>query len=1037
MLSSSEASSAIHPAGVLTPARVLSLVVAALSSAALGLAGFLFPLPLLVLAAWLASVTVLALIIALAFAHRRVIAAAKPAQPVQPVQGTGGLPATLLLEDLPIGVVVHGPDSAVLSVNPKASGMLGLSADQLKGKLASDPCWRFCRIDGSPMPEQEYPVNQVLDSGQALHDEVIGVGPTQGGRARWLLCNADLVRDQSGQIRQVVVTLVEVTGWQQAQQAQQSAQERLELILRGIDEAPWDWDLLTGEVYLAPRWWHMLGYDIDELPAAATLWASLCHPDDAADVDNSLTAALAGDALVCHWECRLRHKQGHYVPVLTRAHISRDALGKAARLSGVNADLTERRRTQAQLQESEERYRALVEWSPVGIAVHQDGAIVYVNPAAVRMFGADSAQQLVGMPILDRVHPDYLQPVVERIGRLLVTQDSMPWREEKLLRLDGVAVDMEAQGTWITHQGAPAIQVSLVDITRRKQTENTLRESEARFRALTELSSDWYWEQDAEFRFIALSGDVAASTGISAEQHVGKRRWELPALNLSESDWQRHRTIVQAHQPFRDFEIRRPDTGGRMHWASVSGVPKFDSNGVFCGYRGIGRDITPQKQAADEIHRLAFYDALTGLPNRRLLIEQLKKAVQINVRHGLRGALLFIDLDNFKTLNDTLGHDVGDVLLQQVAKRLVECVREADTVARLGGDEFVVVLEDLDVDALEAASEADAVGHKILDALNAPYQLAGRDHRSSPSIGVTLFGAQDHGVDELLKQADLAMYQAKAAGRNTLRFFDTGMQSEVDGRVALESDLRDGLHGGEELTLRYQPVVGVDGKVIGAEALVRWLQPRRGLVMPDDFIPLAESTGLILPLGRWVMQEACEQLAVWAYRSETAHLTMAVNVSARELREPGFVQQVLQTLKRTGAPPHRLRLELTESVLAHRVEDTIAKMHALKRHGIGFSLDDFGTGYSSLSYLKLLPLDLLKIDRSFVRDVLTDSNDAAIARTIVALGQSLGLSVVAEGVETEAQCDFLAANGCFIYQGYFYGAPMSISEFDAFVMRQA
>ncbi len=493
--------------------------------------------------------------------------------------------------------------------------------------------------------------------------------------------------------------------------------------------------------------------------------------------------------------------------------------------------------------------------------------------------------------------------------------------------------------------------------------------------------------------------------------------------------------MIQAHQEFRDFEIRSPDSGGRMHWASVSGTPMYDGNGVFRGYRGIGRDITPQKQAADQIHRLAFYDALTGLPNRRLLIEQLKKAVQINVRHGLRGALLFIDLDNFKTLNDTLGHDVGDVLLQQVAKRLVECVREADTVARLGGDEFVVVLEDLSDDALDAASQADAVGQKILSSLNAPYQLAGRDHRSSPSIGVTLFGAHDHGVDELLKQADLAMYQAKGAGRNTLRFFDTGMQSEVDGRVALESDLRDGLQGGEELALRFQPVVGIDGRVIGAEALVRWLQPQRGLVMPADFIPLAESTGLILPLGRWVMQAACEQLAVWSRRQATAHLTMAVNVSARELREPDFVPQVLQTLKRTGAPPSRLRLELTESVLAHRVEDIIQKMTELKRCGIGFSLDDFGTGYSSLSYLKLLPLDLLKIDRSFVRDVLTDPNDAAIARTIVALGHSLGLSVVAEGVETEAQREFLAASGCFTYQGYLFGAPMPIAEFDAFVAR--
>ena len=1205
------------------------------------------------------------------------------AQPMPPALE----PAANLLDLAPAGVVVYDANGAVVHCNAPARALLGLSAEQVKGRLPADAYWRWRRSDGTPMPAEEHPVYRVLADGETVRDLEIGLLQPEHDGPLWVLCSARPVRDDSGQIKQVLLVMVDVTERHRARDTRQHMGERLELIMRAIDEAPWDWDLLSGEVYFSPRWWSMLGYAVDELPAKASLWAGLCHRDDVPAFDATLSAALQGSDESFQMEYRLRHKLGHYVPVSTRAYIQRDTEGTAVRLSGVNADLTVPRQTQARLQESEGRYRALVEWSPIGIGVHQHGLVVYANPAALRMLGADSLDQLIGTPMVERVHPDFRKPVLERVGHTLATFDPMPWREEKLLRLDGAPIDVEIQGTLISHLGEPAIQVSMVDITERKrsqsvlrqsearfraltelssgwfweqdaqlrfvhisaqfqdisglapgnylgltrwetphrgvtdaqwaahraalqahetfldfemqrpgrdgnwvwvsisgvpivdeqgrfagywgvgrditerkqaerllqesqnqyqalvewsplgmsvhqggkivyvnpaamrlwgaasddelvgtpiearfhpqfkasalerlrgivergvpapqrpskflrldgraidvetqgmpiqyhgapavllsfqditarkQTENTLRESEERFRALTELSSDWYWEQDENFRFVMLSGDVVLGTGMSGQQQVGKTRWELPALNLSESDWQRHRAVVQAHQEFRDFEIRRPDSDGRMHWASVSGTPMFDSNGVFRGYRGIGRDITPQKQAADQIHRLAFYDALTGLPNRRLLIEQLKKAVQINVRHGLRGALLFIDLDNFKTLNDTLGHDVGDVLLQQVAKRLVECVREADTVARLGGDEFVVVLEDLSEDALDAASQADAVGQKILSSLNAPYQLAGRDHRSSPSIGVTLFGAHDHGVDELLKQADLAMYQAKGAGRNTLRFFDTGMQSEVDGRVALESDLRDGLQGGEELALRFQPVVGVDGRVIGAEALVRWLQPQRGLVMPADFIPLAESTGLILPLGRWVMQAACEQLAVWARRLPTAHLTLAVNVSARELREPDFVPQVLRTLKRTGAPPSRLRLELTESVLAHRVEDIIQKMTELKSSGIGFSLDDFGTGYSSLSYLKLLPLDLLKIDRSFVRDVLTDPNDAAIARTIVALGQSLGLSVVAEGVETEAQREFLAANGCFTYQGYLFGAPMPIAEFDAFVVR--
>ncbi len=936
---------------------------------------------------------------------------------------------------------------------------------------------------------------------------------------------------------------------------------------RSHGEAHWDWDLVTGEVYFSPRWWQMLGYTTDELPAASSLWASFCHPDDAARFDQVLTQALAGDGEIFQLTYRLRHKQGHYLCVVAHAHIRRNAQSQALRLTGANCevtpppcpatppeatppetslresesrfralteltsdwyweqdaqyrfvhvsesfpgggrltavtslglqrwelahagvteeqwaehrrvlqahqtfhefemqrpardggwvwisvsgvplfdeqgvftgywgmgrDITERKKAENALRESQAQYQHLVEWSSVALSVHQNGRIVYVNPAAMRLWGAARAEELVGTPIEARFHPQFRASTLERLRAMSDKGQHAPMRESKFLKLDGRAIDVETQGMPIRYQGQPSIQISFQDITARKQIENTLRESEARFRTLTQLSSDWYWEQDENHRFVLLSGDVAAGTGLGSLDHIGKTHWDLPALNLNEAEWERHRTALRAQQEFRDFEIRRPDSAQRMHWSSVSGTPMFDANGVFKGYRGIGRDVTTQKQAADQIHRLAFYDALTGLPNRRFLLERLKKAVQINARHRLRGALLFIDLDNFKTLNDTLGHDVGDVLLQQVAARLVACVREVDTVARLGGDEFVVVLEDLDENELDAATQADAVGQKVLAALNVPYRLAGREHRSSPSIGITLLSASVSGVDDLLKQADLAMYQAKAAGRNTLRFFDVAMQCEVDSRVALESDLRDGLQGGEELVLHFQPIVGAGGRVTGAEALVRWQQPMRGLVMPEEFIPLAEATGLILPLGRWVMQTACEQLTLWARQPQTAHLTLAVNVSARELREPEFVAQVIQCLQRSGAQPSRLRLELTESVLAHHVDDIIVKMSELRAHGVGFSLDDFGTGYSSLSYLKQLPLDLLKIDRSFVRDVLTDPNDAAIARTIVALGKSLGLSVMAEGVETDEQCAFLAASGCLAYQGHLFGQPMPIEEFEA------
>ena len=440
------------------------------------------------------------------------------------------------------------------------------------------------------------------------------------------------------------------------------------------------------------------------------------------------------------------------------------------------------------------------------------------------------------------------------------------------------------------------------------------------------------------------------------------------------------------------------------------------------------RDVTEREQAHAEIHRLAFHDALTMLPNRRLLTDRLQQALPYSARSGHRGAVLLIDLDNFKTLNDTLGHDKGDLLLQQVAQRLVGCVRESDTVARLGGDEFVVMLEGLSLHAGEAATQAETVGRKILATLSQPYLLADCQNRSTPSIGMTLFFGHQTSIDELLKQADLAMYQSKTAGRNTLCFFDPAMQSMVADRAALELDLREAVRH-QQFTLYYQPQVIGDGRLTGAEALLRWQHPQRSLVSPAEFIPLAEETGLILPLGLWVLETACSQLATWATQPATAQLFLAVNVSANQLHQADFVEQVLEVLSKTGANPKRLKLELTESLLVSDVESTIAKMSALKAHGVGFSLDDFGTGYSSLSYLKRLPLDQLKIDQGFVKHILIDPNDAAIAKMVIALADSLGLTVIAEGVEIEAQRDFLARLGCHAYQGYLFGRPVPLEEF--------
>ena len=568
---------------------------------------------------------------------------------------------------------------------------------------------------------------------------------------------------------------------------------------------------------------------------------------------------------------------------------------------------------------------------------------------------------------------------------------------------------------------------TFADVTHFVEAQAALFRSESRFRSLTKLSSDWFWEQDENFRFVRVEGESFSGSGRLEELNAETARWELGAIELSSEKWAGHVHTLQAHESFRDHETQLQDPQGKTRWLSISGAPIFDATGEFRGYRGVGRDITEQKRREDESQRLAFYDTLTGLPNRRLLLDRLAQAMVTSGRSQKHGALLFIDLDNFKDLNDTMGHDVGDQLLEGVANRLVTCIRQGDTVARFGGDEFVVMLEGLQIDVQSASDQVKTVAEKILATLNLPFDLVGKPHYSTPSIGIALFCGQVDGVDELLKRADLAMYQAKSAGRNTLRFFDPEMQAAVAQRAALEVDLRHGLERGE-LVLHYQTVVSHQGRVTGVEALVRWNHPQRGLVPPNDFIPVAEQTGLILSIGHWVLKTACDQLVKWSEDPATQNLTIAVNISAREFHESDFVAETLRLLHKSGANANLLKLELTESLLLGDIQDAIRKMGELRKSGMRFALDDFGTGYSSLAYLRQLPLDELKIDQTFVRDVLTDPNDAAIAKTIIALAHSLGLSVVAEGVETVGQREFLARHGCESFQGYLFGQPMPVAE---------
>jgi diguanylate cyclase (GGDEF)-like protein/PAS domain S-box-containing protein len=563
---------------------------------------------------------------------------------------------------------------------------------------------------------------------------------------------------------------------------------------------------------------------------------------------------------------------------------------------------------------------------------------------------------------------------------------------------------------------------TITDITGLKEAEAALREGEARFRDLTELSSDWYWEQDADLRFTLISSKVHEFS-LGAEEDIGKTRWEVSRGHMTEEQWQPHKAVLAARRAFQDFAYQRYDTHGQLRTISVSGRPIFDEQERFQGYRGTGRDITEQKRAEEQIRHIAHHDALTQLPNRMLLHDRIGQAIAQSQRNRDVLVLLFIDLDRFKMVNDSLGHAVGDRLLQAVAQRLVACTRVSDTIARIGGDEFVVLLG-----GLGQPEDARHVAQKVLDALAEPVTIDGHELKVTPSIGICAYPHDGDDVETLMRNADTAMYYAKQMGRNNCQFFTQAMNDAAQQRLQMENDLRHAIERAE-FTLHYQPLIDLkSGAVVGFEALVRWRHPGRGMIPPSQFIAAAEETGLIGPLGEWVLREACAQGRAW-HEAGYATLQAAVNCSAQQFGREGFVEIVKRALGETGFPAVRLELELTESVILERSDAVIACFQALDDMGVRISIDDFGTGYSSLSYLKRLAIHQLKIDQSFVRDISSDPDDAAIVSAIIAIAHSLGLEVVAEGVETAEQLAFLRSLGCDMAQGFLFSKPLPAEAF--------
>ena len=787
----------------------------------------------------------------------------------------------------------------------------------------------------------------------------------------------------------------------------------------------------------------LTGYSPDDLINNRVIsYEQITHEDDRARVRNTIEYAISTDASF-EVEYRIRHRNGSIVWVIERGSAIYNNMDQVLALEGYIENITKRKNAEHSLRETEARYRSIFENSMEGIfQTTPTGEYLIVNSALANIYGYQSPDEL--MEDLNNIQQQlYVLPSRrDEFVQVMAANKRVTNFESQVYKKDGSTIWISENARMVYGDSGQFLyyEGSVHDVTELRVAQDALKTSEMLAKqALDELVYQKY--------ALDKHAIVAITDAKGLITYVNDKFCEISGYSKDELIGNDHKKINSGHHPSDFFKemyrtIVKGDTwnnevcnrakNGSLYWLETTIVPFMGDNGKPQRYISIRTDITNRKKSEEKSHYLAFYDQLTSLPNRRLLVDRLTQALASSARSHRNGALLFLDLDHFKTLNDTLGHHVGDVLLQQVSERLTSCVREGDTVARLGGDEFVVLLEDLSEHPIEAATQTESIGEKILAILNQPYQLAAYEYQSTPSIGVALFSDQEHSQEDLLKHADIAMYQAKKAGRNRLSFFDPHMQDVINSRVDLERELRKAVDN-QQFQLHYQLQVDQTGKALGAEVLIRWLHPERGMISPLQFIPMAEETGLILPIGQWVLDSACKQIKAWQHDEITRNLVLAVNVSAKQFRQADFVSQVQETVQRHGINPARLKLELTESMLVDDIKKIISTMNSLKNIGIKFSLDDFGTGYSSLQYLKKLPLDQLKIDQSFVRDIATDYSDRAIVLTIITMANSLGLDVIAEGVETGDQRQFLLDNGCVNYQGYLFSKPIAIDGFEGLI----
>ena len=791
-------------------------------------------------------------------------------------------------------------------------------------------------------------------------------------------------------------------------------------VFRSEAAAPWRMLFMSGTREAST------GRSVQDCLADGALYLALIHPDDAPGFRQTVSQALAERRSYVA-EYRVRHTDGtwHWARQHAGGVYAED--GTTLFIDGVIFEISAERREQ-------ERLRKLANALPVAVYQYRldkndQPRMLYISDAVEPLTGL-SARAIMADPhvLFSRIHPQDLPRLLAADIETFHARTEFI-QEVRFYRTDGEERWISAKSSpYTTEDGEVAYQGFLEDITERKTAEERVRRSESFLQQIFDTSNVAIFLVNPQGIITLANQKMAQMFACTIEQLTGAPYVSLVDPAERATGHQKMLALLASDIDSVNLERLYLRKDGCTFWGNLTGKRFNYSDGTEHGLIGVIMDISERKRAEEEVRNLAFYDPLTDLPNRRLLLDHLQTCIDASSRNDLYGALIFIDLDNFKTLNDSLGHDVGDQLLKAVAGRLQSATRKEDTVARLGGDEFVVVLGNLNASALVAARMANSVGLKIIDQLNPPYELQHHAVRSTPSLGIALFKGDESSIDELLKHADLAMYQAKTGGRNTLRFFDPEMQERINARAQIERELYAAIEN-REFLVYLQPQVDVQGRCIGAEALVRWRHPARGLVAPTQFIAIAEETGQIRAIGHWVLHEAMCLQKRWQESDRTRDIVVAINISARQFHSSGFVDEIELLLASTGADPGRLQFELTESMLLNDIDDAIAKMLAMRALGIGFALDDFGTGYSSLAYLKRLPLRQMKIDQSFVRDILTDPNDLAICRSIIVLAASLGLHVIAEGVETPEQWQLLLAEGCEEAQGYLFAKPMPEEDF--------